>query len=196
MNMSDTIKQVFSAIDALNQQDPNRIFYKGHDVSKEYLNSIYMTEQLHRYIPDPSVALQIACRAHHICRWQIDRTEYPSGKAGYYQWRKSLYRHHSQIARTILEQCRIDKPLSDQVCDMIAKKNRIEDLETQLLEDVICHVFLLHYAEAFSKKHQEEKVIDILEKTWEKLSNQGKAYVSHLAISEAVAALIAKSNLA
>jgi len=45
--------------------------------------------------------------------------------------------------------------------------------EAQLLEDVICLVFLEHYFAEFAKGHDEEKVIGILRKTWRKMSDRG-----------------------
>lgn len=78
---------------------------------------------------------------------------------------------------------------------MIEKKNIRQDAETQCLEDVICHVFLLHYAESFSEKHEAAKIIDILEKTWKKLSDRGKTHVNELSISEAVSGFLSKAEL-
>jgi len=190
------VKEAIAKIDQQNQKDPHTVIYKNQTWSKEYLNSVWMTEQLFQYIAAPSAALQIACRAHHIRRWEIQRSEYPSGKAGYYQWRTSLYAHHSSKTKNILLECEANPILITQICSIIEKKNLRKDHETQILEDVICHVFLLYYAEAFSKKHPEAKVIDILEKTWKKLSDAGKAHVESLELSKEVVLLISKSNIA
>ena len=59
-------------------------------------------------------------------------------------------------------------------------KKRLEDFfagtisETQTLEDVICLVFLEFYFEPFAHKHPEDKTIDILQKTWKKMSKAGQ----------------------
>jgi len=47
------------------------------------------------------------------------------------------------------------------------------DPEAQLLEDVACLVFLEHELAAFAAKHPEEKLIDILRKSWSKMSPAG-----------------------
>jgi hypothetical protein len=47
------------------------------------------------------------------------------------------------------------------------------DPEVQCLEDVICLVFLENYLVAFATQHDEAKFIDILQKTWKKLSSHG-----------------------
>jgi hypothetical protein len=45
----------------------------------------------------------------------------------------------------------------------------------QLLEDVICLVFLEHYFADFTKDHEPDKVVTILRKTWGKMSPRGQA---------------------
>jgi len=42
----------------------------------------------------------------------------------------------------------------------------------QLLEDVICLVFLEHYFHEFGQKHSEEKLLPIVQKTWKKMSER------------------------
>lgn len=48
-----------------------------------------------------------------------------------------------------------------------------KDEETQLLEDVICLVFLEHYFDPFVQKHDREKMKNIILKTWNKMSDKG-----------------------
>ena len=58
-----------------------------------------------------------------------------------------------------------------------------KDEGTQTLEDVICLVFLEYYFEEFAAKHQDEKVINILRKTWKKMSPTGQAEAMKLNFS-------------
>lgn len=46
--------------------------------------------------------------------------------------------------------------------------------ETQVLEDVACLVFLEDQFDAFEKEHDEGKVVDIVRKTWGKMSEPGR----------------------
>ena len=56
----------------------------------------------------------------------------------------------------------------------LVRKERLKaDPETQLLEDVACLVFLENYFAEFSRQHDEAKLIDILRKTWKKMSARG-----------------------
>jgi hypothetical protein len=57
----------------------------------------------------------------------------------------------------------------------LVKKERIKhDPEAQTLEDVTCLVFLEHEFPAFAPKHDEAKLVDILRKTWPKMSLLGQ----------------------
>ncbi len=44
----------------------------------------------------------------------------------------------------------------------------------QCLEDVICLVFLQYYLDDFAKRHNKEKIIAILRRTWRKMSPRGQ----------------------
>ena len=41
---------------------------------------------------------------------------------------------------------------------------------SQVLEDVVCLVFLENYLEDFSEKHPRDKLVSIIQKTWKKMS--------------------------
>ncbi|MBR9998556.1 MAG: DUF4202 family protein, partial [Cyclobacteriaceae bacterium] len=45
--------------------------------------------------------------------------------------------------------------------------------ESQLLEDVVCLVFLENYFNEFAHLHEEDKLIRIIRKIWEKMSEKG-----------------------
>mgnify|MGYP001764314984 CR=1 FL=1 len=56
-------------------------------------------------------------------------------------------------------------------CPSILEKKLLKkDAETQLLEDVICLVFLEYYLDPFVHKHDREKLKNIILKTWNKMS--------------------------
>ncbi len=57
----------------------------------------------------------------------------------------------------------------------LVKKERIkQDPEAQLLEDVACLVFLEHEFAEFAARHAEAKLVDILRKSWSKMSDSGR----------------------
>jgi hypothetical protein len=67
------------------------------------------------------------------------------------------------------------------------------DADAQTLEDVICLVFLEDYFGDFAAKHEEEKVIDIVRKTWAKMSKDGQTAALKLALAPAAQRLLARA---
>ena len=94
-------------------------------------------------------------------------------RAGYLKWRTELKKFHADKASEILQKVGYEQEVIDRVAFLLQKKQLKRDAETQTLEDVICLVFLEFYYEEFMSKHPEEKIIDILQKTWKKMSDKG-----------------------
>ena len=149
-----------------------------------------MSQKLLQYKPDASRALQIACRAQHICRWKIARNEYPMDRVGYLKWRETLKKMHAEITADILKEVGYDGEFIERVSFLINKKLIKKNEESQTIEDVICLVFLDYYFEEFAEKHTDEKVIDILQKTWVKMSEEGHTEALKLKFSDKSLALI------
>ena len=76
------------------------------------------------------------------------------------------------------------------------KKQLRQNSDTQLLEDVICLVFVQYYLEPFAALHEDEKVIDILKKTLKKISSRGIEEVLKISVSDKVKTLIQKAAAA
>ncbi|GAA4951591.1 hypothetical protein GCM10023314_26300 [Algibacter agarivorans] len=171
-------------IDKANSEDVNTYEVAGMDYPKELLYSQRMTRKLLQFEPNASKALQIAARAQHICRWKIARDEYPMDRVGYLKWRETLKKMHADLTTDILKQVGFDDQFTDRVKAIILKKLIKKNIESQTLEDTICLVFLDYYFEEFAAKHNEEKVIDILKKTWVKMSDKGHEEALKLSFSE------------
>ena len=90
---------------------------------------------------------------------------------------------HADITEEILKNVGFDTKMIDRVSFLIRKKSMKMDEGTQILEDVICLVFLEFYFEEFASKHPNEKVIDILRKTWNKMSDMGRSEAMELQLS-------------
>ena len=177
-------------IDKKNEEDPNTYQVAGLEYSKELLYSQRMTRKLLQFDPDASKALQIAARAQHICRWKIARKEYPMDRVGYLKWREELKKMHADLTGEILVQVGFDDQFVDRVQKIILKKLIKKNEESQTLEDTICLVFLDYYFDEFAAKHTDEKIIDILKKTWVKMSDKGHAAALLLPFSEKSLALV------
>lgn len=191
--MNTKFEKAILLIDERNSKDPNIELYLWKEYPKELLYSRRMSQKLLEINPNAPEALQIAARAQHICRWEILRNKYPMGKTGYLDWRNKLQKHHSQITSDILKEVGYNDNFIDQVSFLISKKSLKKDKDSQMLEDVVCLVFLEYYLADFGSKHTEEKVIDILQKTWRKMSEQGQKEALTLKLSEKSTSLVKKA---
>lgn len=183
------------AFDEANRQDPNKETVNGKEVPKELIYGERMTEELQKLDPDASEALRLAARSQHIERWKIPRSEYPKTRRGYHKWRNALKKFHAERAGEILEEVGYDQETIDRVQDLVKKKRIKTDPEAQMMEDVICLVFMKYYFLNFAQKHPEEKVIKIVRKTWKKMSEEGHKATMNLELPDEAAKLVEKADL-
>jgi hypothetical protein len=160
--------------DKANSNDPNTEALNGKDYPKELLYSIRMTEKLSQFESRASESVRLAARCQHICRWEIPRDSFEMNRNGYLTWRRELAKFHAKKAMEILKEVGYSEEIINNVVFLLQKKQLKRNEETQLLEDVICLVFLEFYFERFSEKYSEEKLIDIVKKTWLKMSDRGR----------------------
>ncbi|MDE3742476.1 DUF4202 domain-containing protein [Maribacter polysaccharolyticus] len=193
MPKSGKLQSAFQLFNAANQQDPNTEIFQGKPYPKELLYAHRMTEQLNAFAPDASEALQLTARCQHICRWEIPRDSYAMNREGYLRWRQDLKKFHANKAASILEKVGYSEKTIKKVRFLLEKKQLKKNEETQTLEDVICLVFLAYYFEPFAGKHPEEKTIDILQKTWRKMSEKGHMAALQLPFSKNAHELISKA---
>ncbi|MDT0606419.1 DUF4202 domain-containing protein [Croceitalea rosinachiae] len=184
MALSEKLKDAFQRFDQANSEDPNIEVFGGAPYPKELLYAERMTAVLNDFEPNASEALQLTARCQHICRWEIPRNQYEMNKPGYLRWRQDLKKFHAKKARTILTEVGYDEDTIKQVAFLLLKKQLKKSAETQALEDVICLVFLQYYFEPFAAKHPNEKVIDILQKTWGKMSEKGRQAALQISFSK------------
>lgn len=191
--MSDKLSAVLSAIDTLNDSDPNKESLDGRELTRERIYSERMSARLADYYPAASELLQITARAQHVQRWKSPRSDYPAGKAGYYRWRSELGKMHAQVTADVMEDVGYSVVEIEQVKKLLTKQGIKQDAEVQLLEDVICLVFIEHYFLPFAAKHSEDKVIDIVKKTWKKMSSDGQSAALDLDLPSEAQVLIEKA---
>ena len=193
MGASEKLTAAFRLFDAANSKDPNTEMFEGKAYPKEVLYAHRMTATLMEFAPDASEALQLTARCQHICRWEIPRDRYEMNRPGYLRWRQELKKFHVEIASEILKKVGNDDEEIAEVSFLLLKKQLKKSEATQTLEDVICLVFLKHYFEPFANKHDADKIVDILQKTWRKMSEKGHKAALKLPLSEASMALVAKA---
>ena len=195
---TESFARAVELIDKANSEDPNRESVDGQDWPKELLYSKRMSEMLERYVPDADDAVKLAVRAQHIQRWKSARADYPEGRQGYLQWRTGLYKFHAETAGELLSQAGYDDEFIERVKKAVGKRALKVNPDTQLLEDTADLVFIESYMLAFAGKHpeySEEKWIEIIQKTWKKMSEQAQQFAlsGKLQLPEPLVPLIKKA---
>lgn len=180
-------------IDHANSLDPNKEFFEGKEHPKELLYSIRMSSWMEKLRPQASEVLKLAARAQHLRRWEIPRSSYPMDRTGYLKWRTFLYSYHAEKTAEILREAGYEEETVRGVSSLLLKQNIKTNPDMQLLEDVICLVFLENYFADFSRQHDEEKMMVIIQKTWKKMSDEGRAAALQIPMSSAAAVLVQKA---
>lgn len=179
--------------DEANSTDPNVEVADGISYPKEVLYAQRMSACLQEVAPQASEALQLAVRCQHIQRWVIPRHDFAMDRAGYHKWRNTLKKYHAELAGQLLQEVGYEPGLIARVQALVQKQQLQHDPEVQLLEDVVCLVFLRYYFPDFAAQHPEEKVIDIVQKTWRKMTPHGHTLALQLELAPATQALVAKA---
>ena len=195
MSDTDRFQRVIRSIDQANGEDPNSEVVDGVAWPKEQLYGMRMQEWVEELDPGASEALRIAARSQHIRRWEIPRSDYPLDRRGYLRWRTTLYAFHADRAAEILRAQEYDAETIERVRALLQKRNLRADTEVQTLEDAAALVFLVHHLDDFLEREDiaEEKAIDIIRKTWKKMTERGHEAASALALSDESTALLEKA---
>ena len=190
------LRDAFARFDRANADDPNRELVDGVEQPRELVYARRMTATLERFAPDAPEAVRLAVRCQHIRRWTVPRDTYPEGRDGYRRWRTDLAQFHAETAAEILRAAGYGDAVVARVGALLRKERLKADPEVQLLEDVACLVFLQHYLPAFAAQHADDKLVDILGKTWRKMSAQGRAAALALDLEPRVRALVSRAAAA
>ncbi len=182
-----------AAFDTANAEDPSQDSVDGVSRPHELVQAERLSAWVERLEPNASEALRLAARCQHIRRWTIPRSEYPEGRVGYLQWRRRLGSMHADSAAAILQGVGYDAAVIEQVRRINTKHGLKSNRDAQTMEDALCLSFLEHEAAAFADKHPPEKVIDVLKKTWKKMSPRGRAAAIALALPAAVRQLVERA---
>ena len=190
---NDRLNAVLSAIDLINNEDPNQITFDDSTHPKEVIYGLQMSNMLDKHWPQANELLKIAVRAQHIKRWHLKRTEYDLGKKGYFKWRIALGKYHAELTEQLMLKQNYSAAEAMQTAAIIRKEKLKSNSDSQTLADVACLVFLQFYFDDFANKHSEEKVVRVLQKTWGKMSEQGQNIALTLTLPDHLAALVAKA---
>ena len=186
-------ERAIAAIDAANAEDPVTIVVRGKARPKELAHAELLTEWVRRLRPDAGEALLLAARAHHIRRWRSPRTSYPAGRAGYLQWRRDLHGFHASEVAPILEAAGYEQPEVARVQQIVRKERLTLDPDVQTLEDGLCLVFLETQLDELADRVPDDRMVDVLRKSWRKMSAAGREFALGLDLSEGGRSLVARA---
>ena len=192
--MSDArFQDAIARIDAANADDPETLRIDGADLPKELTHARMLTGWVRRLRPAADDVLLLAARAHHVRRWTIPRGEYPAGRRGYLRWRTALHQFHADEVERLLADAGYDEPVIGRVQQLVRKVNLRRDPDVQTLEDGLCLVFLDTQLGDLRRKHPESKLIDVLQKTWKKMSPRARELALELDLDADDRALIERA---
>jgi hypothetical protein len=191
--MNDLVSKALERFNALNAEDPNKITLAGKEHPRELLAAERLEAWVLRLEPDASDALRLAARCQHLKRWTVPRHDYPEGRVGYLKWRKDLSKKHAELATDVLRELGAAPTLIDSVRSINLKEGLKTNPETQTIEDALCLSFLEHEFTEFAEKHEDEKVIDIVRKTWRKMSERAHNEALGLSLEGRAKALVGRA---
>jgi tRNAThr (cytosine32-N3)-methyltransferase len=177
-------------IDSAHAADPTRAI-DGR--AAEFIYGERVAAWVARLVPDASPLLLLAARCQHLERWLTPRATFPEGKVGYLTWRRSLYVKQAERARELLLAAGVTANEAAEVATWVSKTGLKTNPGTQALEDAAVLVFLENEISTFAAQHADyprEKFVDILKKTWRKLSPAAQHAATNLALPPAIAELV------
>jgi tRNAThr (cytosine32-N3)-methyltransferase len=180
-------------IDAAHAADPHRV-PEGRAAEQVYADR--MEQWVARLVPGAAPLLRLAARCQHLERWSVPRASFPMDRPGYLRWRKSLYTKQAERARELLQQAGVSATEAAEVAGWVSKTGLKTNVGTQALEDAACLVFLENEITAFAAQHAEyprEKFVEIIRKTWRKMSPPAQTMARGLALPPGIAELVAEA---
>jgi tRNAThr (cytosine32-N3)-methyltransferase len=186
----DAYARARQLIDAAHSADPARA-PDGRAAELVYADRV--EAWVARLVPAAPPLLRLAARCQHLKRWSVPRTTFPEGKVGYLAWRRSLYVKQGALAGALLLDAGVSTGEAAEVATWVSKVGLKTVAGTQALEDAAVLVFLENEISTFAAQHADyprEKFVDILRKTWRKLSPAAQQFALGLELPPAIAALV------
>ena len=190
---SEKFAAALRRFDEANAGDPNVETVNDVPQPRELLYARRLTDWLRRLCPNASEALCLAARCQHICRWQIPRDSYPMTRPGYLRWRADLKKFHARKAGEILREVGYDEDTIRRVQDLNLKKNFPNDPESRSLEDALCLVFLQFQFADLAAKTAEDKTVNALQKSWQKMTEAARTEALKLSFGQRERALLERA---
>lgn len=178
------------AIDAANGGDPTRIVVRGVELPLAQVHGTLAAEWVEQLHPDADETWMLAARAHHLRRWELPRSSYEAGRAGYLKWKRDQRRRHADDAGALLAELAYDAITIDRVQALIRRDHLATDPGSQAIEDAACLAFVETQLAEVATKLDRAHLIDVLRKTAKKMSPEGAAAIARIPLGGTERALL------
>ncbi len=170
-SLSEHYEAAIAAIDAANAADPNTVDVRGANIPLALAHGQLAAQWVERlYGANAEAAWLIAARAHHLRRWEVPRTTYPAGKAGYLRWKRDQRQRHADDVAALVLQAGFDAAAVERVQSLIRRDHLTTDSGSQAVEDGACLAFIETQLDAVALQLDGEALGRVLQKTAAKMS--------------------------
>lgn len=183
-------EQALRAFQTVSAGDPEHL---NDGRPRELVQAERLAAWIDRLEPQASEALRLAAHCQHLGRYLVPRSTYPEGRIGYLKWRSDLAKGHAQRSAGILAKAGYDQNTIDAVQRINLKQQMRLHPDVQTMEDALCLTFLEHEFAEFADKHDDQKLIEILAKTWRKMSPRAREAALRLPLAGRPAELVARA---
>ncbi|MGI8939696.1 MAG: DUF4202 domain-containing protein [Iamia sp.] len=178
-----------AAIDAANDDDPDRVVVDGAERPLQQTLGRIACEWVDHLDPDATSAQRIAARAHHLRRWEVQRTNFPEGRAGYLRWRTAAKTRHADDVAILLRDHGWDEDTIADVRRLVRKEGLGRVPAVQVHEDAVCLAFLTVQLDDAAET-MGDKTVEVLRRTAKKMSPEAHAQLDSLPFSASGRALL------
>jgi hypothetical protein len=188
--LSDRYTEASAAIDAANSADPTSVVVRGSAQPLAFVHGRIAVEWVHHLQRAPSELLLLAARAHHLRRWELPRSEYPEGKAGYLRWKRDQRQRHARDIAELLAPFGYSADEIASVQRWVRRDDLATDAGSQTVEDAACLVFIETQLADVATKLEHDHLIEVIRKTARKMSADALALAARVPLEDHARALL------
>jgi len=184
-----------AGFDHFHREDPVSETVNGEQMPRELVYSRRMAAWVERLEPDAGEILLLAAHCQHLRRFRLPRTDYPPGRKGYLAWRRAAAGEHARLAGAVLRDAGYGREQMERVQNLVLKRAaRSAPSDARTLEDAACLVFLERDLESLAGRLGPEKTVEVLARTWPKMSSAGREAAAGLELTPDMRELVTRAQ--
>lgn len=183
-----------AAIDAANAADPTSVEVRGERAPLALTHGRLAAAWVSELVGEDDHAVLLAARAHHLRRWEVPRSSFPEGRAGYLRWRREQKARHARDVGELLAGAGYEEAFVARVQALVRRDDLATDAGAQAVEDGACLAFLETQLDGLVDRLPAERLTEVIRKTAAKMSPAALAMVGQVPLSERAAAALAAAR--